>query len=36
MYLGPEIWNSIPIPIKNKTFIQFQKLYYEYLLENYT
>jgi len=36
MYLGPEVWNSIPITIKNKTFIQFQKLYCDYLLENYT
>jgi len=36
MYLGPKFWNSIPITIKNKTFIQFQKLYYDYLLENYT
>jgi len=34
MYLGPKIWNSIPITLKNKTFIQFQKLYYDYLLEN--
>ena len=24
------------LTIKNKTFIQFQKLYYDYLLENYT
>ena len=36
MYLGPKVWNSIPITIKNKTFAQFQKLYYDYLLENYT
>ena len=36
MYLWPKVWNSIPITIKNKTFIQFQKLYYDYLLENYT
>ena len=35
-YLGPKVWNSIPITIKNKTFVQFQKLYYDYLLENYT
>jgi len=36
LYLGPKVWNSIPVIIKNKTFIQFQKLYYDYLLENYT
>ena len=30
MYLGPKVWNSIPVTIKNKTFIQFQKLYYDY------
>jgi len=35
-YFGPKMWNSIAITIKNKTFIQFQKLYYDYLLENYT
>jgi len=26
----------MPITIKNITFIQFQKLYYDYLIENYT
>jgi len=36
IYFGLKIWNSIPITIKNKTFIQFQKLYYSYLLEYYT
>jgi len=35
MYLGPKIWNSIPITIKNKTFIQFQKLYYDYLFNTH-
>ena len=34
--LGPKVWNSTRITIKNKTFIQFPKLYYDYLLENYT
>jgi len=33
MYLEPKIWNSIPIAIKNKTFIQFQKLCYNHLLK---
>ena len=26
MYLGPKVWNSIPITIKNKTFMRLQKL----------
>ena len=36
LYSGPILWNAIPIQIKNKPKKQFQKLYYEYLQENYT